>query len=96
MDRREKQISLFHIVDAMGKMRILDYQDTMSRQTYSGSLEYEIMSLSYRGLENEYKFRILDVFGEGNCLYYCMLFKLQVRGMHPDPQNIEKRITLRD
>ena len=88
MDRREEETSLFQRVEDMGKK--LDYEDKHAPETYAGDLENKFVSHSFHHLQDEYDSRILDVYGDNNCLYYCLLFYLQVHGMHPDPQNIGK------
>ena len=90
-DVLEEETSIFHKVNELGRNKVLDYQDTWSPTTFSGRLENEISSRSFHHLENEFEKRILDVYGDGNCLYYCLLFQLQVVGMHPDPNNICKK-----
>ena len=90
-DVLEEETSIFHKVNELGRNKVLDYQDTWSPTTFSGRLENEISSRCFHHLENEFEKRILDVYGDGNCLYYCLLFQLQVVGMHPDPNNICKK-----
>ena len=88
MDRREEAASLFQRVLDMGKK--LDYEDKLAPETYVDHLENKFVSHSFQHLLDKYDRRILDIYGDGNCLYYCLLFYLQVHGMHPDPQNIGK------